>query len=118
MTKKRNHSTPQDAQDIANQTLHTVLAPASVSSVTGTHVTATNRQNHPRPRPSASFQRFHATQRYVKLKSSVSAAALIEPASAAGPKARNSATSRVNEPTNTSMTVISLSPILPAARGR
>src|ERR1700751_1986018 len=86
--KKRNHNTPHDSHATPNQTSHTVCAPAKVWRKTGTVVIATNRQNQPRPRPSAPFHRFQATQKYVKVNSRVRAAALMDSPFAPGPNAR------------------------------
>src|SRR5574337_823225 len=86
--KKRNHRRPHESQQIANQTSQAVCAVAKPCRKTGLVVMATKRQNQPSPRPSALFQRFQATQKYVKAKRSVSAAPLMEAASAPGPNAQ------------------------------
>ena len=96
--KYTNHDTAHAAQHAPNQYPQIVVASLQMIRATGTAVIAANRLYQPRPRPSTLWNRLYATHRWVKVKSSVSAAPLMEAASAPGPKARYAATDPVTAP--------------------
>ena len=78
--KNINQRIPHAYQSSANQIPNVVVAPWWIIIPVGIAETATNRQNHPKPLPSAPFTLFHATHKYVNANRRSCAASLKSPA--------------------------------------